>query len=190
MSNLATRALYFIVRRTLYLPWSRGNAPLGLCASQTRSSSCPAGSSPHPQGWGWCPAGSWSQSPSCFLPEPHPLGLYVPANWKTEQESEQDAKQLRNLRGDLNTKYLTTCICLRSYQFSYLGSLLTIPSFSRPARILAVSSGVPVTTWTLEGLHSSTAPFTKSATAGGSEGMEARDRTLTVAPTPPCLKEK
>jgi len=55
---------------------------------------------------------------------------------------------------------------------------------------LAVSSGVPVTTWTLAGLHSSTAPFTKSATAGGSEGMEARDRTPTLAPTPPCLREK
>lgn len=76
-----------------------------------------------------------------------------------------------------------------TYQFSYLGSLLTIPSFSRPARMVAVSSGVPVTTCTLEGLHSSTAPFTKLATAGGSEGMEARERTPTLAPTPPCLTE-
>lgn len=74
-----------------------------------------------------------------------------------------------------------------SYQFSYLGSLLTMPSLSRPARMLAVSSGVPVTMWTLAGLHSSTAPFTKSATAGGREGMEARERTPTLAPTPPCL---
>lgn len=79
--------------------------------------------------------------------------------------------------------------CASPYQFSYLGSLLTIPSFSRPARMFAVSSGVPVTTCTLAGLHSSTAPFTKSATAGGSEGMEAKDRTPTLAPTPPCLKE-
>lgn len=76
------------------------------------------------------------------------------------------------------------------HQFSYLGSLLTIPSLSRPARMLAVSSELPVTTWTLAGLHSSAAPFTKSATAGGSEGIEARDRTPTLAPTPPCLKEE
>lgn len=76
-----------------------------------------------------------------------------------------------------------------SYQFSYLGSFFTIPSFSRPAKILAVSSGVPVTTCTLAGLHSSTAPFTKSATADGSEGTEARERTPTLAPRPPCLKE-
>lgn len=75
-----------------------------------------------------------------------------------------------------------------SYQFSYLGSLLTMPSRSKPARMLAVSSGVPVTTWTLAGLHSSTAPFTKSATAGGSEAMEARDRTFT--PTLPGLRDK
>lgn len=56
--------------------------------------------------------------------------------------------------------------------------------------MLAVSSGVPVTTCTPLGLHSSTAPLTNSATAGGSEGMEARDRTPTLAPTPPRLKEK
>lgn len=76
-----------------------------------------------------------------------------------------------------------------SYQLSYLGSFFTIPSFSRPAKILAVSCGVPVTTCTLAGLHSSTAPFTKSATADGSEGTEARERTPTLAPRPPCLKE-
>lgn len=76
-----------------------------------------------------------------------------------------------------------------SYQLSYLGSFFTIPSFSRPAKILAVSCGVPVTTCTLVGLHSSTAPFTKSATANGSEGTEARERTPTLAPRPPCLKE-
>lgn len=73
-----------------------------------------------------------------------------------------------------------------AYQFSYLGSFFTIPSFSRPARISTVSSGVPVTTCTLEGLHSSTAPFTKSATADGSEETEAKERTPTLAP---CLKE-
>lgn len=78
---------------------------------------------------------------------------------------------------------------MSSHQFSYLGSLLTIPSLCRPARILAVSSDVPVTTCTLEGLHSSTAPFTKSATADGSEAMEAKEQTPTLGPTPPCLKE-
>lgn len=77
-----------------------------------------------------------------------------------------------------------------SYQLSYLGSLLTMPSISRPARILAVSSGVPVTTCTLEGLHSSAAPFTKSATADGSEVMEARPRRPTLASMLPCLEEE
>ncbi|TNN57568.1 hypothetical protein EYF80_032170 [Liparis tanakae] len=56
--------------------------------------------------------------------------------------------------------------------------------------MLAASSGVPVTTCTPAGLHSSTALFTKSATAGGSEGTEARERTPTLALTPPCLKER
>lgn len=77
-----------------------------------------------------------------------------------------------------------------TYQFSYLGSLLTIPSISRPARMEAVSSSVPVTTCTLEGLHSSTAPFTKSATVGGSEGMDARERKPTPVPILPCLSGK
>ncbi len=56
-----------------------------------------------------------------------------------------------------------------------------MPSFSRLARMSAVSSGVPVTTCTLAGLHSATAPDTNSATDGGREGMEASDRTPTEA---------
>lgn len=56
-----------------------------------------------------------------------------------------------------------------------------MPSFSRLARMSAVSSGVPVTTCTLEGLHSATAPDTNSATDEGREGMEARDRAPTEA---------
>lgn len=109
--------------------------------------------------------------------------------YKSHMTRSHRTNQTIKKKGDLQSRKYGICICMSPYQFSYLGSLLTMPSFSRPARIAAVSSGVPVTTCTLEGLHSSTAPFTKSATAGGSEGMEARDRTPTLAPTPPCLKE-
>lgn len=75
------------------------------------------------------------------------------------------------------------------YQLSYLGSFLTMPSFSRSARMRAVSSGVPVTTRTPLGLHSSAALFTKSATSGGSEGMEASDRSPGLTLTGPVLKQ-
>lgn len=69
-----------------------------------------------------------------------------------------------------------------THQFWYLGNFLTMPSFSKPARMLTVSSGVPVTTCTLAGLHSATASETNSATALGREGMVASERTPTAAP--------
>lgn len=78
-----------------YPPCSRGTAPLWLSASLTHSSSCQAGSSPQQLGWGSCPSGSWSRSQSCSPPEPHPLGLYVPTNCKTEKKSEYDAENQR-----------------------------------------------------------------------------------------------
>lgn len=83
--------------------------------------------------------------------------------------------------------YPPICCVLNAHQLSYLGSFFTMPSFSRPARMLAASSGVPVTTCTLAGLHSSTASLTNWATAVGSEGMLARDRAPAPTPQLPCL---
>lgn len=110
------------------------------------------------------------------------LGSVRANQLETRASTPSSVKGLDHKRSQLS--YVAT------YQFSYLGSLLTIPSTSRPARMEAVSSAVPVTTCTLEGLHSSTAPFTKSATVGGSEGTDARERRPTPAPILPCLSGK
>lgn len=103
-----------------YLPCSRENAPLWLSASQPRSSSCPAGSSPLQQVWEWYPSGSWSRSQSCSLPGPRPLGQCVPTNWRGKQKLEHKA-DIKGARSKAN-----------NYRFMYLPEPLPVFIFGKP----------------------------------------------------------